>query len=1841
MADKKTDRSSENKSSGSISSAQAKQVQAQLKALRQKVLDLSRRNRLLNFKHSPKGRDHIRIIDEVLSGVFDTLRNGKGLSFQALPDPDPQFLAPKDEGTDVFQAYLREARQSDDYQRKLERVHQKHEDDEDEVLEAALNRLERDTRDVIRQELGMVSIRKQPNQTNAQWARQHGVDPSFTLLDNQGSKPEHHDTKLQTLLLPSELDAKLKAIVQQQNQSINETGINTLFMVFGFLEWSEADSSDETSLAPLILLPISISKEINRGNIIYKLEPLGDDPAFNETLRVRMLKENISFPDFSPDCSILTFFEQITEAIATKRAWKVRNYATIGHFAFHRLAIYEDFDSERWPEGAKPHQHQIVRQLLGGRETAESVSYREVYNPDDAEYEIDSPELVRDADSSQFSAIVDVLRGENLVIQGPPGTGKSQTIANMIAAAMGKGKTVLFVSEKLSALEVVKKRLDDDLLGSCCLELHSAKATKTAILEKLKERLDYRRPKLNAKDNREDLKQAKELLKEYLELLQKPIRRTGASVEDALWMSRRKDYTSLPEDLQRFRFSAIESQTKTSLRSIRERLQQLVEAEASLSVIPALNAWRFVRRPHLTVVERSDILKVLNELKGVADEIAQHLLDLRTSVRWQFPQDVENLKRLCKAVKSLPSMASDDAKRGYNALAQQKCWDAYLAWVGCREVISSLNVELSRSLKHFDSNALSLLEEINDVIAQCKSAGIRFNRVQDLDSVAKQKSDLLGKTDISWRKARDCFDALGVAIDNLKPADLAFLVAVDDLLRSVPEILFDERKEYLTEAGILSEIQGLRATLVDHDRRIREQCEQLEMEDSFVPSRRIRLHRTALAKAGLFRFFSSDYQTAKVFADSLYYNEKKRTRAEIVDDLIALEEVVCRKEEFLASEAFSRLLHGDSRGAEEYLDVATEIASFFEQVRSRFSVKNNQFEGLLRMLKSADRNTVDILREKLSAACQLIPELNQQMAECNAGDEHELRTGYRDEIEILEASFSRLTEMVGVDPLISWDGLEELAEKLACLIKQLQASDGLAATLSEFVDGRDFEAFLTDLEMGYPFVSAVRSLDFDEALSTVLLSEDGVQIYDLLRQASGWIEGKLKLLTGCFDRLSALAGADVSSWFAGDFTTVLAYVRVLQDKSDGLEPWSEWITAFSLLQDSGGGELQLLIDKHFKAEVLLENLDVLIGLSLCDYVMERHPRLKALNGLALDDAKKKIRKIDSDLKLLAKESVLKTLEEKSKGAPLGNGVGGKLEWTQMHLLRNLAGLTRMHPKMNTRRMIRQAGGALQALMPCFMMSPLSVAQFIEPGGIKFDLVIFDEASQVLPEDAIGALLRGHQFVVVGDAMQLPPSTQFSVGTQELDAEIGTEDENESVEIEESILEKAQTMFYPPRRLLWHYRSKHPSLIAFSNKEFYDEQLQIFPSPYEEHPLMGIKYRYVGGTYVGRSNPEEADAIVDAVIAFMKEHPKKSLGIVALNAIQRDLIEHKLDHAISKSSDAMDYRRRSMNSLEPLFVKNLETVQGDERDVIFISTVFGPAPKTDKVLQRFGPINTSVGHRRLNVLFTRAKESTRLFTSLKPEDIIVDEMAPWGRRALREYLEYARSGRLHVGRESRREPDSEFEVQVRDKLRAQGYDCECQVGVSGYFIDLAVKHPRAQNHYILGVECDGARYHSFKSARDRDRLRQDVLESLGWKIHRIWSTDWFRDSEKQTQILIDTIRRLQATIDPIIVFNSDTVEDEVFSDEIDSAEEVPEIEQLLPTVEVGDTVTYVFWDLPDYEETVTIVSTRSIPEEGIINAETLIAKSLLGRSQGDTVEVLLPKAKRHLEIREILKCSMGY
>jgi very-short-patch-repair endonuclease len=432
---------------------------------------------------------------------------------------------------------------------------------------------------------------------------------------------------------------------------------------------------------------------------------------------------------------------------------------------------------------------------------------------------------------------------------------------------------------------------------------------------------------------------------------------------------------------------------------------------------------------------------------------------------------------------------------------------------------------------------------------------------------------------------------------------------------------------------------------------------------------------------------------------------------------------------------------------------------------------------------------------------------------------------------------------------------------------------------------------------------------------------------------------------------------------------------------------------------------------------------------------------------------------------------------------------------------------------------------LFAVKPCWAMSPLMVSQVL-PAARLFDVVIFDEASQIVPADAIPSVIRAHQVVVAGDDHQLPPTSFFR---QFSDADPEDDDE-ETVSFGagfESVLDALRPLL-PTAPLNWHYRSRDERLVAFSNERIYGGTLTTFPGVLRDDCLQHVVVKQDGRPGQEGSVAAEVDKVVELVLEHARTRPQESLGVIALGVRHAERIDLALRSALESAGPDVEALFAD-DAAEPFFVKNLERVQGDERDAIILSIGYGKHPD-GRMRYQWGPLLRDGGERRLNVAATRAKHRLTVVSSFSSHDVDPDRLTKAGARLLAEYLEYAGAGGTPMAAAGAGTANP-FEASVRSRLAEYGITVVPQYGVGGYRVDFAAAHPDDPSRMILAVEADGASYRDSGSVRDRDRLRKEHLERLGWRFHRLWSTNWFRDPDAEVAKLREAYDQAVAASPP--------------------------------------------------------------------------------------------------------------
>ena len=1261
------------------------------------------------------------------------------------------------------------------------------------------------------------------------------------------------------------LDDRLTEIFRAAETGKEEGGVNTLFLVFGLLQWREDKNSEVSHVAPILLIPVTISRQSVRSG--FRLARHDDDALVNPTLLQKLASDfQLRMPSFEvlpTDDNGLdvgkilqTFRLHITEL----PGWEVKEQVHLGIFSFTKYLMWKDLQDRQ----KQLQENAVVAHLINNPGKAFSDSNLEfaadTLDERFAPQQIFAPML---SDSSQLRAICVADSGSNLVLEGPPGTGKSQTITNLICHLLATGKTVLFVSEKMAALEVVHRRLNNIGLGPFCLELHSSKAKKSEVLTQMGKALEAG----NAR-----------------------------SIKD--W------------DLEAERLAALRGELNALVSSLHKTHPN------DLTIFDAIGTC--IKYAHWKPA----------------------------SLDWTDPNQhsrkgLDNLRMLCRQMAALASQLHDLHAHPLLAIKrtawthswQQELLDAAtslsVAASTTQELVAPFLHLLGRPEKGSSWSEFASLDRLSDVLLKVTHVPIGVARAAT-DEFARNRLKILRHHGLQREAAWKSF-----------------------------------------EGGYREEVANLNG-------------QELEMQWGEANS--TWWPKSWLAKRSCLKRFG------------LYRTDRKSPSENEANELI----------------------------------------------------------GSLRKLNEEDKALAAIGAE---ATALLQDEYNAHKTDWNAVNAHEKwATEYSDALVQLAAG--------------------DIAVHGALLSKLL------------------------------PFVTHNRAM----------LRADGLLGAALVRYRDAY-----RQLISETHRVAELSGAKDSfidePHATGAIQRLLALLQGWQYASHQIQPWCLWQSNREKVISAG---LPGIVRSLEAGEVPLSDIAEFFEYTYQSWwvrkAMDQEPVLCAFSSADHERKIAEFKESDERFQKLTQQYVVARLSGQipsSTALPPGAD-------SEMGKLRRE--LTRQRSHMPIRQLVKSLPTLLPKLKPCLLMSPLSVAQYLEAGHQPFDVVIFDEASQIPVWDAVGAIARGKQLVCVGDPKQLPPTNFFNRADED---DGGGEDEVQDLE---SILDECLSIGLPRLGLDWHYRSKHESLITFSNATYYDNRLVTFPSPVTEDTA--VRLVRVQGVYDrggSRTNRAEAEAIVAAIEKhyLSSEGKKLSIGVVTFNQAQQSLIENLLD-ARRRVSSKLD-QAIAEATFEPIFIKNLENVQGDERDIIYFSITYGP-DAAGKVALNFGPLNLEGGHRRLNVAVSRARQGVVIFSTLMPEQIDLARVRAAGVRDLKNYLDFAIRGPralIEQINSTGLEPDSPFEKQVINYLREKGWTVHSQVGVSGYRIDIGVVDPRAPGRYLLGIECDGATYHSAAPHSDRDRLRHLILEGLGWELHRIWSTDWWRNPSEPMQKILVRLERLLA------------------------------------------------------------------------------------------------------------------
>lgn len=1617
-------------------------LREKLDRARTELLDLSARNRLLSMPRGARGARSIEVIDEKANEVFRLLvREGKTFTFLA----GRAAGAEPEPGPDEAQP----GREPEE----IEQLAQPEDDSKDE-------------RGVLRR---------------------------------------HADTRLQTRLTSKGLQKRLLELYLDSRTLEEEQGVNVLFLTLGALKWVDPNNAENVRYAPLLLVPV----QLDRGSAgeRFQLKVRQEDFASNLSLETYLDRVHaLRMPEFeaSEGFDPLDYVERVRVSVKSKADWEVMSDdISLGFFSFAKFLMYRDLDPAVWPKGAAISDHPLIRGVLTEGFPAEHDMAHEDANIDEL---IPPAEMVHilNCDSSQALAIHEVRRGKNLVVQGPPGTGKSQTIANVIAAAIKDGKTVLFVAEKMAALEVVKRRLDETGVGDACLEIHSNKTNKRSVLEELRRTWELGAPRapdpgrLFAR-----LTEARDGLNGHANRLHEVDERSELSPYQIQGhLTRLRAAGEKPNDIA---LGAPEQWGRQGFLSRHDLLGDLSSRVREIGK-PADHAWVGVGLEAITPMDADRLVTRVRSLVahlGTAQqkfEEAAQLLGIDPPRRLtDVPAMVELSRRIAGApVLSAEAMSSDVWERMDDVEA--------LLGEGLRYQKAKENLSGRVTDDAWDVD----LSEGRRAVAELPDA-FGSEQFERLDRISQLLPRLLAEA-----------TALGQALGR-EPgttlADLQVLVRIGQCVSNAPPASPETFAADLWDNGVdrAGDLASAVATLESARTSIGSQLTDLAWDTDLASARAV------LASRGtsVLRFLSGEWRQANRLVRSV-----TTTPDQPLPITLGLLDTLARgkaaKKVIEVEDAFGR-----SAFANDWRGERSNAAPLFALVEWMRSLKGLGAEPRMIASRSPEKNEVAARARQLSDLCTKTAPV--------------LREVWSDLGEVRAKHFADRVAVEGVE----LGALLQLTERY---IQARALVRGVATAEPERVG--ECRALLGELAEGQAARERVRGartlgqMAFDQSW------QDEASDWAFLNNASQWLKANpdIRAQAGrvgeretllprakfievaqahaltSFRALGNELKLDLQAALGGSPEEALISVvdwrlQRWANEHEQIFQWVNYRDRAARAMEQGCAELVMRLgDGRLSPEQVVPAFEMAYFEVIYAGLVRGKPELARFDGTTHGRLVRDFGALDQERIVAARVEVARAHHN---GVPQREGAMGPLG-----ILRGEIQKKRGH--MSLRKLVEKAGPALRALKPVFMMSPLSVAQFLPPGAMKFDLLVMDEASQIQPVDALGAIARAQQVVVVGDPKQLPPTSFFAKMTA---ADSDDEEDGAAVADVESILGLFMARGLPTRMLRWHYRSRHQSLIAVSNHQFYENKLFIVPSPYTAQGGMGLRFRYVAeGLFDAgnkRNNLVEAQAVAKAIMEHAAKFPRLSLGVAAFSAAQRRAIVDELE-LLRRGADPEVEAFFNRQGAEPFFVKNLENVQGDERDVIFISVGYGRSVPGGRVPMRFGPLGADGGERRLNVLISRAKQRCEVFASMTDEDIDPSYAAgKKGIHSFRLFLQYARTGRMPTAEVTGRDYDSLFEEQVAHALRTCGYQVQIQVGIAGFFIDLAVIDPQKPGRFMLGIECDGAAYHSSRSARDRDRLRQMILEEHGWVIHRIWSTDWFQRPADQLDLVIKRIEALKS------------------------------------------------------------------------------------------------------------------
>lgn len=1507
------------------------------------------------------------------------------------------------------------------------------------------------------------------------------------------------------------ISATCRRLLQASSQQFADRGVWTLFVGLGMLNWTDPADGKAIS-SPLLLLPVKLV----RVGQDFELLATEDEPSFNSALALKLGRDfGIEFDEISDDDHLAgSVAAMVRSAIFAHPDWSVDERVVLAMFSFHKEAMYRDLENNE----SAIMDHALVQLLALGGEApnAESFAYEPPTdtNLDKAQLP-ESMHTILDADGSQRKCIIAARDGKSFVMDGPPGTGKSQTIANIIAELMAQGKSVLFVSEKAAALDVVHERLANRGLGPFLLELHSHKATRKEVVRALDDELG-RQPVFQggfSGAERRQLTQTRRDLTRFAKAMNEIRPALGLSLQSALGQLLRLSEFEKYSGGDVAHLSTLTADLLGKIRSRAEALGNAWEPTESAEEF----VWRGLTGKRYTMSEKNRVERELQELEKANSLVISHLRSFDSMLPFlALPRDVAGLQRRAEISSALNSRfeiptswwGAIDTLRIEGRLGEIE------SVLGRRQELVALAIErFSTSWESSDDQHRGSLSTIADGHGRHFLKSLGELTLRQVDEVSSRLSMSVVALNALLRTAEPIARVFDVRMSEITFADVQALIGIARLSQS-PDLPEPEWINPSVQKGLHESVRVLEplvALLADRSQTLSSTFTKEALDTDLVGLN----VRFKTQHKGYRRWSKQAKEDRKTLKSISVARSAGKTTVARLDDAVLWQQ---------AHLALRAREHDFSpRLASYYRGTATE----FDRIKRALAVAQEAID-----LAGGDISLVAVARQlsnKAAPESNLLPDTGRLADACTVFN---ART-----VELFaEGSRSQFLTMplFSVKPILAelvdhiQDSLPARQRGAALGCSDVTVSDtaqgfaniaeinkiDIAVRMAEDDDSTLFGHWSAGLktDIGHVRGALVWAVSIKSLLGRSLAPSEISAIQKFTAEGLNWrhaLSVRDQIFTALTLRFDDDRRLELRQHLEADPSKaehVCSELSLLA--SSKIDIWFEykrhrkWLESRGFAATIGDLEQTTAHKSHVAPAIERAALEAWV-----ETVIDEDPVLGNYRSENRDSLVGKFRALDSKLIECANQAVIKACAERRPRSNIGGAA----------LITREAQKKSRH--LPVRDLLTKAGATAQALKPCFMMSPLSVSQFLPP-GLRFDVVIFDEASQVLPSDGVNCIYRGSQLIVAGDQKQLPPTAFFA------SSEIDDDADEDALDSFDSLLDLCKAAgALPSMPLTWHYRSQHEDLITYSNYRFYGGTLNTFPGARERSKDLGVHHEYVpDGVYRrggDRKNIIEAERVVDRVLEVRRLNSGLTLGVVTFSTAQADAVSEAIERR-AQSEPLLMGLMDDHDRLSGFFVKNLESVQGDERDVIIFSVGYGP-DENRKLSMNFGPLKNKGGERRLNVAITRARRRVEVVSSFLPEQMT--ETASEGNRHLKQYLDFAIRGMKALAaemRDSLGDVESPFEEEVVKAIRSWGYDAVPQVGSAGYRVDIGVRHPDKPGVFMLGIECDGAAYHSSKIARDRDRLRENVLRGLGWTIHRIWGISWYRDRSIQESRLKEAL-----------------------------------------------------------------------------------------------------------------------